>query len=438
MHKSLLHLVHHTRRVTLPCNSTFERGCNQNARRKTRQPQRGLSVRMGHATDAAVVDENTANTSLPSLITKCISEPKCLYSMSAEITKPRLTHWLRAAAPRTILPIWVWVHYPYGMPQYIQMNLRALAMHAPTNLFRIHMLNASSLSTWITLPPEFDRLRSTVAASDVARMGLLAKYGGMYVDADVLVTSSLSRVSRLLDEHEMVVYSAPGQDCRAGVFSPNFVATRPNSTVWTAAWHDLHRHLKLKCGGKRRAKLCCYDANRKPITCRSPWGLTDYIVRPIATKLATEMSFSAYCMGFKEGLTPMGFAHASQFTPAESTCLNYLHIYTTPLTIRPGEKRRVVFDQNASDAAELWSCATCVSHHVNHGPNSTLCCRRRGVHLTCKNPRGYVANAGFFFNRLAYHLFESINGPEFERHPRIEDSNLTVSMLYRRAFGMPH
>ena len=71
------------------------------------------------------------------------------------------------------------------------------------------------------------------------------------IDADVLVAEPLHFVLKLLDEHENIVYTAPGQDCRSGVFSSNFLATRPNSSLWQRAWSSINEKLKNKCGGKR-------------------------------------------------------------------------------------------------------------------------------------------------------------------------------------------
>ncbi len=75
-----------------------------------------------------------------------------------------------------------------------------------------------------------------------------------------------------------------------------------------------------------------------------------------------------------------------------------------------------------------------------------MCCARRGLDLECFNGRGSGASGRGgraisvrYFDRVAYHLFDSINAAAFtqhERHGRIEESNLTVGLLYRRALGL--
>ena len=287
-----------------------------------------------------------------------------------------------------------------------------------------------------------------MAVSDLARLGLLAKYGGLYLDADVLVTSSLTPLLKMLDEYETIAYTTPGQDCRAGVFSSNFLATRPNATLWSSAWTSIVGQLRQRCGGKRRNKVCCYAQNGSVVPkCRTPWGLTDWVMRPIAMELASQNELSAHCLGHHEGLNPMAFAHPAQFTVAEASCVNFLHIYTNALKVGSGPpparvgsvasvKQQKLSSGFTNGVSTSWFCGPCLSNHPREGPNSTLCCRRRGNALECRNAKGFVAKAGNFFGRWAYHLFQSVNGDEFEKHEPIETSDLAVGALYRRALGM--
>ena len=152
---------------------------------------------------------------LVDLVRRCTGLRSCTRAMSRELPLSTVRRWLKSGDrdeivdDRVISPVfvWVWLDYEPGtMPRHVQLNLRALRRHAPRSLgFRIIYLNASSVGQWIELPAEFGRLRHKVAASDVARMGLLARYGGFYVDADVLVAAPLAPLAALLDEYEHVM-----------------------------------------------------------------------------------------------------------------------------------------------------------------------------------------------------------------------------------------
>jgi hypothetical protein len=396
----------------------------------------------GHMSTAHTsLGESTSNSSHRSLKASCSRQPECLvdYQLSSSVPPPHMAEWLSVSSPgSTRIPVWVWLSYPNGEPpRYIRLNMQALERHAPSQHFQLVVLNASTLGRWLPLPAEFRQLRGPVAASDVARIGLLATHGGIYLDADVLVSSSLRPLVRLLDKHETVAYSAPGQDCRVGQLSSNFLATRPNSTLWSRAWASMRAQLRNRCVPRRRpvrAYVCCYAANSTPIPCKSPWAFTDHVLRPVATAMAAEATLSVHCLGHNDGLTPMAFAHRN-FTVTEKLCVGFLRIYTAALRVGLAIPTLGAGSGHAT-ASNEWACGRCRSRNLMHGPNSTLCCRRRGKNLECRNPHGKTAKAANFFGRWAYHLFESINGNTFIRTEPIERSDLAVAALYRRALGL--
>lgn len=386
---------------------------------------------MSHVDVAAdpASDDATNSAPLSSLLTECLRLDACRYAMSSELTAARVRSWLRRTRTPTKTPIWLWWTWTAGRePRHVQLNIQALQRHAPATHFSINKVNASRLAQLIDLPAEFPRLHAAAIESDIARIGLLAKYGGFYIDGDVLVAQSLLGVLDHLNEHEHVVYASPTQDCNSGVFSSNFIASRPNTTLWQRSWHSLREQLGSTCGGIARRKVCCYDNKRRPVPCRTPWGLTDRIVRPVAMELAGTFALSFHCLsGLRQGLTPMAYTPQSRFTVTEGTCLNWLHIYTAALNVSAGLHSRSTGD---------FACGKCISQHPRNGPNSTLCCRRRASHLECRNPRGHRTTSTNFFTRLAYHLFDSINGPTFSQHREIENSNLAIAALYRRALSL--
>lgn len=378
-------------------------------------------------------EPRSGSAGLASLVARCLRQPSCTAAMKAELAPASVFKWLHTGPPQPVsrTNVWVWLQYPHGMPRYIQLNMQALRLHAPPTHFRIVTLNSSTIAQWVSLPREFAQLPHESARSDVARLGLLARYGGIYIDADVLVATSLSRVLQLMNIHEHVVYTSPGQLCQEGIFSANFIATaRPNTTLWHSAWQSLQDQLAQPCSNSRyrRHRICCYSQNATPVRCRTPWGLTDRIMRPIAQRLAMSLDLSLRCFDGKESFAPGAIARPHLFTVAEQSCLNHLHIYAAAAGLG-----------NRSNGAHStsWHCGLCRTKDLRTGPNATLCCRRRGGQLECRNALGHRAPAVNFFGRIAYHLFESVNGPLFESHAKIENANLVVSLLYRRACVHP-
>jgi mannosyltransferase OCH1-like enzyme len=131
------------------------------------------------------------------------------------------------------------------MPRYLQLHLLLFQHHAGRD-FEIRTVNRSSLHLYVNLPPEFDRIPYAVAASDFARMALLATHGGLYADLDFLVTRSLSPIRKLLDQYEIVSYiSKDGSkddptpttehECQQH-FVSNFAAARNGSAFMMEVW----------------------------------------------------------------------------------------------------------------------------------------------------------------------------------------------------------
>lgn len=307
------------------------------------------------------------------------------------------------------------------------------------------MLNTSTLPLHVPLPPEYDRMPDQARASDIARLALLATHGGIYIDADVLVAAPLIKVVELLEKHEHITYLSPGQSCRAGVFSSNFIASQPNTTLWRLAWLRLQQQLRRSCTGRRpqTKEICCYTHAHAPLSpCHTPWALTDLIVHPVATELAHKEGLSMHCLDDTLSLTPMCFASPAHFSGTEAACINYLHIHTAPLGHTPLASSWP--RQRLQKRGDGWNCGECF-HTLprrrrggERKPNATIMCfRRKGDHLECRNQRNKRARAEHYFSRLAYHLFGSVNGATFAKFDQIESSPLAVAALYRRALSLP-
>lgn len=161
------------------------------------------------------------------------------------------------------LPLWIWLEYPV-IPRYLQLNLLAIQHHAG-NDFELKLLNRSTLGSLLDLPPEFARVPYAVAASDFARIGLLAMYGGLYMDADFLVARPLAPLATLLERYDVVSSSDAGDESCARGWSPNFVAARPRTPLWMEAWTSLTNQLKRRCGPPARHKICFRVCFERPV-----------------------------------------------------------------------------------------------------------------------------------------------------------------------------
>ena len=255
------------------------------------------------------------------------------------------------------LPIWVWMEFK-EVPRFIALNLLALRHYAGDS-FEVKLLNRSTLGDHLELPAEFERIPYAVAASDFARIGLMATRGGLYLDADFLVAQPLAPLRELLQQYDIVSYTdsarlgnvdphATAVGCKGG-FAPNFVAARPNSALWSEGWRSLREQLKRRCGPPARHKICCFSQNRTPVPCRVPWSLTDRVVQPIFSRMRSATAAAPTKGSSKRGGSRSGggppaaaappadkmycFAGTQGFTPwAEGLkCTRQFHIHSVKM-----------------------------------------------------------------------------------------------------------
>lgn len=333
--------------------------------------------------------------------------------------------------PGTPVPVWVWVDY-VRVPHYIELNLQLVHKHAPPPHFAVHLVNRSSVLRYLPrLPPAFWRLSHRAAPSDAARMALMAEHGGVYLDADFLVARSLMPLLGLLRQFDMVVYSARPEAALETLRSPcalsgamastNFFAARPNTSALVKAWSDLVIHWERPClKGRGKRYVCCPQAGG---FCRTPWALTDAYLGPSIAREAKAGTLRLKCL---PSFTP-GLASWATPTRLDKALVKATGQFGLPV-LRLGCANMSVDDMLGKGNIS--------------GVNArvSICCTRRGDDLIMRfQGSAALAKRGGrlpgYFSRMAYHLFESINGATLVRYPRPESSSLLVGALYRAALS---
>ena len=368
----------------------------------------------------------------------------------------------------SLVPVWVWHDYNNSLPsRYIQLNLLALRRHAPPSHFVIHYVNRSNIAQHVPdLPDAFWRLPTHVAFSDAARLALLAIRGGLYVDTDFLILRSLVPVAELLQKVDVVGYPtspphgvAPtsSQCATSGLLSANFLAARPNTTMFRRAWDHFRRLLPRRCQASRARKvnICCRDPHTDaPLDyCRVPHATTDLMLQ--RARLFPDV-LHANASDAGRVIDGIGGLHRQSNTTIY--CFGGTDDLTTP-RLRPMQDGRDRHDV----ALQLVLGIPLLGTRLCYGKWRLLsrslgceicprparerylvCCARDGDDLVCQNRwranhSGAIQarSAGFYARgRLAYHLFDSFQRHEFLLRDQIEWSNLTVAPLYRRALGL--
>jgi len=278
------------------------------------------------------------------------------------------------------IPIWLWWNYSAEagkpMPGYVGAAQLTLEHLAPDSEYIIRKVNESNVRTFLPDWPEQMTRVYPQAVSDVVRAGLLGKYGGVYLDSDMLLAAPMSEITNQLDTHDMVAYQVPGQDCTQGSFSSNFMASRPNSELHLKWYAQIQQELQNTCSADpkklEKQNACCYGPEGRPLPeCHVSWGgLGEKIghqqlralLQTNEEKAKNNTDYKVFCYSF---------AKHESFAP----CID-------------------CFWSSIPGGQELLKDKSCSVEKVD---NSSIVCQD-----------GPKVN---FFNRKAYHLFSSIAPP---------------------------
>lgn len=334
------------------------------------------------------------------------------------------------AKPRNIVDsdkIQVWILYSYSpesKSSVVELDLKALRRNADSSRFQVNLVNETNVRDFLPdIPEEYDRLPDFGARSDFLRAGLLANHGGMYLDADVLVTQSLDVFTQRLKDNDLVSYTSDGQDCQKGQFSSNVVAVHKGDQLSMEWWKQARAKLKQGCAHKSDRDLengiCCFEPDgRTPRRCHIPWGgLGEQLAHPILTRLLKEGSGKHYRISCFNEKNHMGFAPDSQGKILWRQFVSH--------NVSCGAQSQQIGNQGSSPTALSFS-GNCPCWEPKRQPAGDLECADG-------------QKSSNLFGRMSYHLFSHINGHfgEGKSEEAILQGNWVVSRLFRVALGLP-
>jgi FkbM family methyltransferase len=117
----------------------------------------------------------------------------------------------------------VWLYWEGERPDWIDECYRTVVLHADN----VHLITPEDFDTMREADRDIDISSLYVAhRADFIRAFLLAKYGGLWIDADCVVMKSLQPVLSLLADYDFVGYRE-----RHGYVSNNFMGARSDSII---------------------------------------------------------------------------------------------------------------------------------------------------------------------------------------------------------------
>lgn len=129
----------------------------------------------------------------------------------------------------------------------IELCFQTLSRHHPS----VVRLDSSTVRDWIdvsSLPPIYhDPAASWALKTDILRIALLYQYGGLWIDADIVVLHPLDSVLGMLTQYDAVLFGATGTTCTDAnvhewLYPSNWmIACRKGGVLITRAYELLTR-----------------------------------------------------------------------------------------------------------------------------------------------------------------------------------------------------
>lgn len=146
----------------------------------------------------------------------------------------------------------IWIYWENvnrnNYPTYIKLCLDTMNKHLK-NKYNLILLNEKIIKNYLPdLRNDFDNLKIAQKV-DYYRISLLQKYGGIWLDSDIIVMRDFDPIFQKLDEgYDYVGFGCTGYKCSYGYFRPSnwFMGTKKNSILMTKCLEKLNKKLDLR------------------------------------------------------------------------------------------------------------------------------------------------------------------------------------------------
>lgn len=130
---------------------------------------------------------------------------------------------------------YLWQYWEGIMPDYINLCMETVNKHCSIN-FNIIRLNKQNIYMYLPEIKEYeDKINKLIIPHqvDIYRIMLLYKYGGIYMDADVIVLKNPIEIIHKLKEYDFIGFGCTGDNCTYGYGNPSnwLLASRPNTKL---------------------------------------------------------------------------------------------------------------------------------------------------------------------------------------------------------------
>lgn len=153
-----------------------------------------------------------------------------------------------------MVPKIIWMYWEnkkgHSKPAYLELCLETIQRHR--GAYELRLLDEKSVTDWLEIPPVVKKLENIAHKADYARFELLAKYGGVWFDADVVLLTPLEEIVDVVDKR----YDFIGYGREYGKPSINFMACERGCPLMVDQVEGVRNLLaKKKTGGVFRRRI---------------------------------------------------------------------------------------------------------------------------------------------------------------------------------------
>ena len=146
----------------------------------------------------------------------------------------------------------IWIYWENinrnNYPTYIKLCLDTMKKHLNL-LHNLIFLNEKTVKNYLPdLRDDFNNLK-VAQKVDYYRIALLHKYGGIWIDADIIVMRDFDPIFQKLDEgYDYVGFGCTGYECSYGYFTPSnwVMGSKKNSILMAKCLEKLNKKLDLR------------------------------------------------------------------------------------------------------------------------------------------------------------------------------------------------
>ena len=124
------------------------------------------------------------------------------------------------------IPKIIWAYWDTeDIPEIVKLSIQSWKKNSPQ--YKINFMNQKNIETLISLPENWKTLPA-YRQSDIIRLLLLEKYGGVWMDASIILLEDLDK---FISKDNLTLFITPRSSFKNPVFENWFISAPPNNKV---------------------------------------------------------------------------------------------------------------------------------------------------------------------------------------------------------------